>query len=53
MGKGMPHRFVECDPTLQEDLLAYVAQSLDLSEVIVGDGVNQPGYDVLPGITLL
>ena len=43
----MSDRVIQSDTPLQENLLAYIAGALDAVQIIVGDGVNEPGDDVL------
>ena len=53
MSERVSDRVIQSDAPLQENLLAYIAGTLDAVEIIVGDGVNQAGDDVLARLAFL
>ena len=53
MSEGVADGAIQSDAALQKNFFADVARSLDSVEIIAGDGVNQPGDDVLARLVLL
>ena len=53
VGKRMSHGAVEGDASLQEHFLSHDPRSLDPSEVIAGNRINQSGNNVVARAALL
>ena len=53
MGKGMSYGPVQGNAALQEYLFAHDPRTLDLGEIVCGDGVDQAGDDVFARLALL